>query len=132
MSKHYNNLEFGKLSEYITPDKFRTITKNMRACPMGISEFAVEIHIKDKIKKMLSFYVPFDGVIYGCARDKNVIKEKLNLESNIKIAYIEDWDDKFLLLLELENAKEKPVMFVNSSDIVYLLENSIRVTEQRK
>lgn len=80
---------------------------------------------------MLSFKTPWDGIIYGCARDKRVLREKLNLNSDIKTAYLVDWDDKFLFLIELENQQEYPLMYVHIQDILNLLENCWRIPEQR-
>lgn len=131
MSERYKNVKFGSLDEYITPDKFRTIGDDMRHIPLGITEFAVEIHMKYELKSKLSFKVPWDGIVYGCARDKRAVKKALNLKSEIKTAYLTDWDDKYLFLLELENQQEVPVMYVKSTDILALLENCRRISEQR-
>lgn len=131
MPERYKNMRFGSLNEYITPDKFRTIGNNMRHIPLGVTEFAVEIHMKYELKSKLSFKTPWDGIIYGCARDKKDVKENLNLKSEIKTAYLIDWDDKYLFLLELENQQEVPVMYVQSTDILNLLENCWRIPEQR-
>ena len=131
MPEHYKNVKIGNLSDYITPKKFRTISESMRSIPMGVTEFAVEIHLKKKIKDKLSFKTPWDGIIYGCARGKQELKEKLNFEAEIKIVYIIDWDDRFLVLFELEDSAEKPVMYVDGSDVIYLLENCWRIPEQR-
>ncbi len=130
MPEHYKNVQTGKLSDYITPGSFRTISEEMRSIPMGISEFAVEIHLKQKIKSRLSFKTPWDGVLYGCARGKSELKKKLELSSDIHTAYLIDWDDKFLFLLELENSAERPVVYVKSTDIADLLENCRRIAGQ--
>lgn len=132
MPERYKNVEFGSLADYITPEKFRTISDSMRSIPMGVSEFAVEIHLKKNVRDMLSFKTPWDGIIYGCARDRRELKKKLCLESEIKTAYIVDWDDKFLVLLELENSAERPVVYVRSEEVINLLENCWRIPEQRK
>lgn len=60
------------------------------------------------------------------------MKKNLNLKSEIKTAYLVDWDDKYLFLLELENQREVPVMYVQSTDILTLLENCSRIPEQQK
>ena len=130
MSERYKNVKFSPLDEYITPDKFRTVADEMRHVPIGITEFAVEVHMKNKIKSKLSFKAPWDGIIYGCARDKRFLKQKLGLKSDIKTAYLIDWDDKYLFLLELENQQECPVTYVPSEDILNLLENCMRIPEQ--
>lgn len=131
MPERYKNIKFGSLDEYITPDKFRTIGDDMRHIPLGITEFAVEIHMKYELKSKLSFKAPWDGIIYGCARDKRDLKKNLNLKSEIKTAYLIDWDDKYLFLLELENQQEVPVMYVQIADILTLLENCWRIPEQK-
>lgn len=131
MPERYKNVEYGALSDYIIPSRFRTVSESMRSIPMGITEFAVEIRLKKKARKALSFKTPWDGILYGCARGKAELKQKLNLESDIKTAYIIDWDDKFLFLLELENSAERPVVYVNSADVIKLLENCLRIPEQR-
>ncbi len=131
MPERYKNVRFGSLDAYITPDKFRTIGDDMRHIPLGISEFSVEVHMKYELKSKLSFKTPWDGIIYGCARDKGVLKQKLNLKSDIRTAYLMDWDDKYLFLLELEDQQECPVMYVPNTDILNLLENCLRIPEQR-
>ena len=131
MSERYKNVKFSSLNEYITPEKFRTIGNDMRHIPMGITEFAVEIHMKYKLQSKLSFQTPWDGIIYGCARDKRALKEKLGLKSDIKTAYLIDWDDKYLFLIEMENQGECPVAYVPNEDIVTLLENCWRIPEQQ-
>lgn len=130
MPERYKNVKFDLLSEYITPDKFRTVSDDMRHIPMGITEFAVEVHMKNKLKSKLSFKAPWDGIIYGCARSSKHIKDKLELKSNIKTAYLMDWDDKYLFLLELENGREIAAAYVASEDILNLLENCMRVPEK--
>ena len=130
MSGRYKNVKFGSLGEYITPDKFRTIGDNMRHVPMGITEFAVEIHMKRKLKSKLSFKAPWDGIIYGCARSKKALEQKLGLKSEIKTAYLVDWDDKYLFVLDLENQQECPVAYVPNEDILNLLEICLRIPEQ--
>ncbi len=131
MPERYKNIKFGSLDEYIIPDRFRTVGDDMRHIPQGITEFAVEIHMKYELKSKLSFKAPWDGIIYGCARDKRDIKKKLNLKSEIKTAYLIDWDDKYLFLLELENQQEVPVVYIQSADILTLLENCRRIPEQK-
>ena len=56
----------------------------MRHIPLGFTEFAVEVHMKHKSKSKLSFKTPWDGIIYGCARDKRAFKREVNLNSDIK------------------------------------------------
>ena len=131
MSGRYENIRLGLLSEYITPDKFRTIGEDMRDIPIGLTEYAVEIQMKKKSKGMLSFKTPWDGIIYGCARDKRELKEKASLEADVKKVYLVDWDTRFLLLAESENSEERPLIYVPTADVINLLENCRRVPEQK-
>lgn len=130
MPVRYKDLVFKPLSDYITPDKFRLIGEEMREIPMGNSEFAAEVQLKKKTKEALSFKTPWDGILYACARNKRVIKAKLNLSANIKTAYFVDWDDRFLFILELDDKSERPVAFVTVSDVVNLLENCMKMPEK--
>lgn len=129
MSERYKDVQLGKLSDYLTPDRFRTVGEDARFVPPGISEFAVEIHLKPKSGKKLSFPLPWDGIIYGCARSKQAMKEKLQLTSNIAKAFITDWDSKFLLLFELADGSELPAAYVSELDVLMLLENCRRAPE---
>lgn len=132
MIQRYKDLRTGALSEYITPDRFRTISERQRKyTPPGASEIFVEIQLKGRMRSLLSFKIPWDGIIYGCARGKREIKERLGLKSDICAAYIVDWDDKFLLMLELEGKIDYPVLFVSTEDVIGLLENCWRIPEQR-
>ena len=130
MSERYRNVKLGSLDEDITPYKFRTISEDMRSIPMGISEYAVEVHMKNPTKSKLSFKSPWDGIIYGCARDKRDVMSKLSADSEIKTAYLTDWDDRFLFMIETQT-KEYPVMYVTVDDIVNLLENCQRIPGQK-
>lgn len=131
MPERYKNVKLGCLRDYLTSDKFRTIGENMRHIPLGITEFAVEVHMKSKGKSQLSFRTPWDGILYGCARNKKDLREKLNLKAEIKTAYLMDWDDRYLFLLELENQQEIPVAYVANTDVLELLENCLRIPEQQ-
>ncbi len=131
MPERYKNIKFGSLDEYITPNKFRTIGDSMLNIPMGVTEFAVEVHMQYELKSKLSFKTPWHNVIYGCAHDKRDVMKKLNLTSEIKTAYLIDWVDKYLFLIELEDGQEVPVMYVQSEDVLNLLENCYRIPEQR-
>lgn len=130
MPVRYKDLMFEPLSDYITPDKFRLIGEDMREIPMGNSEFAAEVQLKKKTKEALSFKTPWDGILYACVRNRRVIKAKLKLSANIKTAYLVDWDDRFLFILELDDKSERPVAFVTVSDVVNLLENCMKMPDK--
>lgn len=128
---HYSNICDGVLSDYITPDKFRTILPSQRDVPLGPTEIPVEINIKKETAKRLSFRIPWDGIIYACARGKEAMKEKLGIESDPGAATLSDWDDKFLLIFEQTNGKEGPVFNISTEDVIELLENCWRAPAHR-
>ena len=129
MSNQYNDAVSVALSEYITPDKFRTILPECRKLGGGISEIFVEIHTKPPFTKSLSFNVSWDGMIYGYVRGKKDIAAKLGRIRNISKITITDWDDRFLMVFEGNKDEEVP-LFVSNDDVRELLENCLRVPEQ--
>ena len=72
---HYRDAVPCKLSDYITPDIFRTVMYDQLKIPGGITEISVEIMLKKETAKKLSFKVPRDGMVYGFARIKPKVKE---------------------------------------------------------
>lgn len=130
MPERFNQVKYGTLSDYITPDKFRTVAKEQREL-VGLTEIAVELQLKPPARALLHFTVPWDGDLYGCARGKVELQKKLKLTSNISKIYIQDWDDRFLVLFELENNVGYYAVYVPTEDVIYLLENCRRIPEQR-
>ena len=129
MSDHFDAAKYGSLSDFITPDKFRTVSEQQRTL-MGFTEIAVEIQLKEHTRKLLSFTVPWDGELYGCVRDKKRLQEKLGFTSEISKVYIQDWDNRFLVLFEQANDVGYYAVYVPTEDVVYLLENCLRIPEQ--
>ena len=125
---HYRDAVPCKLSDYITPDIFRTVMYDQLKIPGGITEIPVEIMLKKETAKKLSFKVPRDGMVYGFARIKPKVKEIFAAE-DAKL-FINDWDDKFVMVFELDGKIEK-AFFITADEIVYLLENCMRVPQQK-
>ena len=84
--------------------------------------------LKKETAKKLSFKVPRDGMVYGFARIKPKVKEIFAAE-DAKL-FINDWDDKFVMVFELDGKSEK-AFFITADEIVYLLENCMRVPQQK-
>ena len=120
------------LSDYFTPDKFRTITQQQREYELGVSEAAVEIRLKRRMRELLDFAIPWDGVIYACARDKRVMAEKLGASGAIAAAYLDDRGDCFMLLFDFDDNSRPSVMRIETEDVVALLENCWRAPEHRR
>ena len=129
MANPYNNAPTVTLSDYIPSKLFRTVLPEQRHTPCGISEVPIEIQIKEPFAKTLSFWVPWDGLLYGFVRRKKELLSKLGDVSAIKLISLEDWDDKFLLLFDCDKDGEKP-FFVSAESVRVLLENCRRVPEQ--
>lgn len=129
MANSYKNAPSAKLADFIPAEKFRTILAKHRHMEGGVSEIPVEIHMKKLFADTLSFYVGWDGIVYGFVRGRNVISEKLSGFDVRKIT-ISDWDDKFQLLFEGEEATDEIPFFVTGEEVRELLENCRRVPEQ--
>lgn len=131
MAKHYENLTKTVLSDYITPDKFRTVMPPQWEFNAGYSEIPVAITLKKETADKLSFNVPWDGMIYGFIRGKFQLQEKLEMKNVPTMVSISDWETKFVLVFEEKDPKETKAFEIESSEVIYLLENCTRVPEQK-
>ena len=129
MAEHFEAVKYGSLSDYITPDKFRTVAEQQRDL-LGLTEVAVELQLKAPARSRLSFPVPWDGEIYGCVRDRKRLQEKLGFTEEISRIYIQDWDNRFLVLFEQKNDVGYYAVYVPTEDVIDLLENCLRIPEQ--
>lgn len=130
MANPYKDAPQVKLADYIPADKFRTILPECRHIGGGISEIAAEIQVSEKFARKLSFYVSWDGLLYGFVRRKRELEANVMGGKKIKTVFIQDWDDKFLILFEGEEKDEEKAFFTSPEDVYYLLENCTRVPEQ--
>lgn len=126
--KHYKDAVRCGLSELITPDRFRTVLYEQLQIPRGLSEIPVSIMLGRETAARLSFKVPRDGVLYGFARLRPFVKEKFGADD--AELFINDWDDKFVVIFELGKNDEKAFL-VTSDEVVDLIENCTRVPQQR-
>lgn len=130
MSEHFNQAKYGSLPDYITPDRFRTVSEAQRDL-VGITEIPVEVQLKPPARALLSFPVPWDGDIYGCVRGKSELQKRLHFASPISKIYIQDWDTMFLVLFEQKDDVGYYAVYVPTEDVIALLENCLRIPEQR-
>lgn len=131
MAKHYENITKTSLSDYITPDKFRTVMPPQWEINAGYSELPVAITLRKETAEKLSFDVPWDGMIYGFVREKFQLQKKLGMINIPKIVAINDWGSQFILVFEENNPKETKAFEIETSEVIYLLENCTRVPEQK-
>ena len=130
MADSYKNAQSVSLCDYIPADRFRTILPEHRHMGGGISEIPVEINMKRSFADTLSFYVEWDGIVYGYVRGRKLIDEKLEGFPPVRRITLTDWDDKFQLLFEGEGETDELPYFVTYDEVRQLLENCRRVPEQ--
>ena len=128
VKEHYSDAVDCALSDFVTPSKFRTVLFEQHNLPGGITEIPVEISLTKETAAKLSFKVPADGILYGFARIKPLVREKFGVNS-AKL-YIIDWEVRFVLVFELGNQTEK-AFYVKQEEVIYLIENCCRVPQQR-
>lgn len=127
----FKNASFCTLSDYVPSEKFRTVLPKQRSVKLGISEIPVDIHLGSDTVSKLSFNVPWDGDVFGCLRDKEALKKSLKTGAQIMSVSLSDWDDKFLLIFNTEDIMETIAFYVTQQEVIDLLENCLRVPEQR-
>ncbi|MGN1340573.1 MAG: hypothetical protein ACI4WS_09805 [Oscillospiraceae bacterium] len=131
-SQHYANAPTVKLGDYIPTDKFRTIHRTEADLPGGISEIKVVIDIERPLAKKLSFRTSSSGRIHGFVRMNDLLRSintKQDKGSTVRRITINDWDDKALMIIEMENDSEMP-FFVPIKELINLLENCRRAPQQ--
>ena len=129
--KEYKNAERVSLFDFIEIARFRTVLHEQYDEPHGISEIPVEIEMKNKFAKTLSFHVPWDCLLYGFVRQNEKLKaiNQAEGEKAIKLVSLHDWDKNFLMLIETKSGDK--AFFVESEDVKKLLEGCMRPREQR-
>lgn len=127
-NKHYSDAVECALSDFITPERFRTVLFEQHKQPCGYTEVPVELMLGKESAKKLSFKVGNDGMLYGFARIKPLLAEKFGVSS--ANAFINDWEDKFIMVFEFDNGVEK-AFYITQREVINLLENCQRVPQQR-
>ncbi len=131
-SEHYANAPTVKLEDYIPVKLFRTVHRTEADLPGGITEIKVIIDIERPLAKKLSFRTSSSGRIHGFVRMNDLLKSintKSDKGSTIRRLTVNDWGNKALLVIEMENDEEKP-FFVPIQELIDLLENCRRAPQQ--
>ena len=135
VSGHYANIEQGiPLRSLLPADRFRTVSQEIRdTVPLTSNEVAVTIVMKPAFVKRLRFPVSWDGILYGVVRKPEQLQQ-MGTDANgtfwVKSISCNDWDDRFLLVLESEDSKRYRAFFVMADEVYDLLENCLRIPEQ--
>lgn len=131
VNEHYSNMRNVSLFDFLSSECTRTIPSEVRDLPFGISEIPIEFNLKKAILKKLSFKTPQDGILYGYVKPKELIKKRLNIQSELKNITISEWDNVFVLVFETEKDSETIAFYINQDDVIKLLESCLRPPEQR-
>ena len=112
---------------------FRTVESF--AMPHAPTETPVEVGLKDAFRNGLTFHTPWDGKLYAYARWTPAFcalcRENGLEPGDIYKMYLEDWDDRFMLLM-MENEDESREMSfrVSPAAVAELLEGCCRIGSQ--
>lgn len=131
-SEHYANAPTVKLEDYIPVKLFRTVHRTESDLPGGITEIKVIIDIERPLARKLSFRTSSSGRIHGFVRMNALLKSintKKDNGSTVRRITINDWGNKALMVIEMENDEEIP-FFVSTQDLINLLENCRRAPQQ--
>lgn len=120
-------VELRKLIKY---EKLRTV--DSPTCLGSQSEYLIYIDIKEDFRRMLNFSTPYHGRLYAYAYVTEALLKILS-EYNFTLHGVRvdlaDWDEQFVISFE-EEAREVQ-FFCSKNDVKFLLENCLRIPEQR-
>ena len=135
VSGHYANIEQGiPLRSLLPADRFRTVSQETRdTVPLTPNEVAVTVVMKPAFVKRLRFPVSWDGILYGVVRKPEQLQQMGTDATGtfwVKSISCNDWDDRFLLVLESDDPERYHAFYVMADEVYDLLENCLRIPEQ--
>ena len=135
VSGHYANIEQGiPLRSLLPADRFRTVSQETRdTVPLTPNEVAVTVVMKPAFVKRLHFPVSWDGILYGVVRKSEQLQQMGTDATGafwVKSISCNDWDDRFLLVLESDDPERYHAFYVMADEVYDLLENCLRIPEQ--
>ena len=131
-SEHYANAPTVKLEDYIPVKMFRTVHRTEAELPGGITEIKVVIDIERPLAKKLSFKTSSSGRIHGFVRMNDLLKSvntRADNGSTVRRITLNDWGNRALMVIEMEDDSEK-AFFVPISQLIDLLENCRKAPQQ--
>ncbi len=131
-SEHYANAPTVKLEDYIPVKMFRTVHRTEAELPGGITEIKVVVDIERPLAKKLSFKTSSSGRIHGFVRMNELLKSvntKVDNGSTVRRITLNDWGNRALMVIEMEDDSEK-AFFVPISQLIDLLENCRKAPQQ--
>lgn len=135
-SQKVNDLELVKLSDYFTPEKFRTIPGSAITNRGGATEVQVVFNINAEFGKRLNFAFSTMFVIYGFSIMNDKLR-KINKnkyasymsEGVLKRITLNDCGERFVMVLELSDAPDE-LLAVTADEVEYLLNNCMHPAEE--
>ncbi len=125
-----DDVVFGSLKDYFDPEKFRIVRDDGIFIDGGISEIKVVINLTDSFAKSLSYYKDALSVVFGYAIMSEKLREvnqaRYPKDGILKKVTMNDWGDKFAMILELDRG-ENPVVYIKPAEVKTLLEECRRV-----
>lgn len=135
-SEKIKDLKLVKLSDYLTPEKFRIVPRDAIDVPGGISEVQVILYLHENFTKRLTFNFSSIMVIYGFARLNEELKALNKYEYTtsqgkgvLKRITLNDCGDVFIMVFELSDSQDKLVT-VKAEDVAFLLNNCMHPKEK--
>lgn len=130
--KYSDKIKVSVLEEFIKPYRFRTIEDFSYV--KAPDEVKVQLFLKDDMRKSLSFKTPWSGELYAyCAVSEGFNKAILNKGFTLDDVTLtfSDWDQEYVLTLEIKGSKEELQYSVSKESIRLCLEKALRIPGQR-
>ncbi len=111
--------------------RFRTV--DSPACEGCGTEYFVNIILKDAFRKKLKFKTPYHGNLFAFANltpGMQKLMQEYEFDHKKVRVDLADWDERFLLSFEQDHREAQ--FFCNSKDVKFILENCVRIPEERK
>lgn len=125
------DLKLVRLSDYLTPEKFRIVPRDAIDISGGITEVRVVFNLHQEFGGLLTFDYSSILVIYGYAQLNDELR-KINKHKYtavegkgvLKRITFNDCGELFIIVFELSDAEDKLVT-VRSEEVAFLLNNCL-------
>lgn len=128
-----NQRQYIPLAPIIPYDHFRTIESfDMTRAK---SEMRAEIGLKAPFMDRFEFRLPWDGALLGYVRRTAALDElcrKEGIDPEQAVFCMNDWDDRFLMVLDDEPGKKNFSFYVTPEEMLTLLGKCCRIPAQRE
>ena len=121
------------LSSILPYDHFRTVESFDMA--KAKIEMKAEIGLKAPFMDRLEFRLPWDGALLGYVRRTKALDDLCRgegVDPERAVFCMNDWDDRFLMVLDDEPGKKNFSFYVTPEEMKTLLEKCCRIPAQRE